>query len=130
MLSLASRMNRLNDVRRVRRALALPLVAFVGLLLRSTSATTQPSRLRDAAMAVESRSPAVASACALLHPPAAVLESQRRATPLISDALPPATPASFRASRATIAPAAERENRRPTDIAFGYDATAPPFRPV
>ena len=130
MLSFASRMNRWNDVRRVRRALALPLVAFVGLLLRSTSATTQPARLRDAAMAVESRSPAIASACALLHPPAAVVESQRRAVPVSSDALPPSTPASLRTLRATIALAVEKHNRRATDIAFGYDATAPPFRSV
>jgi len=128
MLSLASRMNRWSGVRRVRRAFALPVVAVVGLLLRTTSATTQPARLRDAAAAVESRSPAVASACALLHPPAAVFESLRRDVPGTTHALAADTPASVRTRRAAIALAVDGDHRRASEMAFGYDATAPPFR--
>jgi hypothetical protein len=128
MLSLASRVNRWSDLRRVRRAFALPLVALVGLLLRTTSATTQPARLRDAAAALESRSPAVASAGALLHPPAVVLESHRRDLPATTHALAANTAGAVRASRAAIALAADGHRRRASETAFGYDATAPPFR--
>lgn len=127
MLSLASRMTRWSDTRQIRRAFALPLVAVVGLLLRSASATTQPSRLREAVASVESRSPAIATAHWLLHPPAAVPDSQRRTTPVTSDVLAPTPTTSVRALRPAIALDVRRDAGRTSDVPRGYDATAPPL---
>ena len=126
MLSLASRMIRWSDTRQIRRAFALPLVAVVGLLLRSASATTQPSRVREAVASVESRSPGVVTACWLLHPPAAVPESQRRTAPVTSGVLAATSSVSMHVRHAALSLGDPRAARHSTGVARGYDATAPP----
>jgi hypothetical protein len=126
MPSLASRMIGWSDTRQIRRAFALPLVAVFGLLLRSASPTTQPSRVREAVASVESRSPGVVTACWLLHPPAAVLESQRRTAPVTSGVLAATPSVSTHAQRAALSMADRRAARYSTGVARGYDATAPP----
>jgi hypothetical protein len=130
MLSFASRMAGWSDTRHVRRAFVLPLIAVVGLFLRSASATTQPSRLRAAVASVESRSPTVASKGGLLHPPAAVRESQRRTAPFVPDALAPVPAGLLHTLRPAAVHGVRLDLPRVSRVARGYDATAPPPRSV
>jgi hypothetical protein len=131
MLSTASRMNRWSDVRRVRRALALPFVGvFVGLFLTTTSvATRTPTPTPQAgASSVESSSPIFENANGLLHPSAAVFDSQRRHAPVTSDFHAAVAQAFRHRIDATISIASRRDFHRSSDVARGYDATAPPTR--
>jgi len=129
MLSTASRMNRWSDVRRVRRALALPFVGvFVGLFLTTTSASTRTSTAHAGALSVESPSPIFENANGLLHPHAAVCDSQRRNAPVTSDFHAAVAQAFLHRTDATIAVASRPDLHRASDVARGYDATAPPFR--
>ena len=126
MLSLASRMTRWSDTRQIRRAFALPLVAVVGLLLRSASATTQPSRVREAVASVESRSPgdrdrvlaaSSSSRCSGLAAP-------HHAGHLGCAGGDVAV--SMHVRHAALSLGDPRATRHSTGVARGYDATAPP----
>jgi hypothetical protein len=129
MLSTASRMNRWSDVRRVRRAIALPLVGvFVGLFLTTTSASTRTSVAHSGALSVESTSPILENASGLLHPHSVVFDSQRRNAPVTSDFHAAVAQAFLHRTDATIAIASHPDPRRASDVARGYDATAPPSR--
>ena len=132
MLSTASRMNRWSDVRRVRRALALPFVGvFVGLFLTTTSGSTRTVRAQTDTSSVEATSPIFENANGLLHPHVAVFDSQRRNAPDTSD-FHAAVARGFRHRiDATIAIASRRDFHRASRVARGYDATAPPpFRRI
>jgi len=125
----ASRMNRWSDVRRLRRAVALPFVGvFVGLFLTTTSASTRTLRAGDAALSVEAASLAFECAYGLLHAPATVLDAQRRVAAFTSDLHASHADAFVVTTRADIALVAHHELARTASAARGYDATAPPFR--
>lgn len=136
MLSLASGLNRWNCGRRARRAVALPIAgAFVGLLLTTTAAQTREPSLRDASLhgdslAAESAVAILQSANGLLHSPPAVLDAQRRSTPANCDALPASAAASVGELEASIESAWRHDIARASSVARGYDATAPPIRPI
>lgn len=129
MLSTASRLKSWAEVRRVRRSFVLPLIgACVGFFLTSAYAPTTSARSRAAAASVESTTPILECSGGLLHSPPAIVDTQRRSTPVASDALAADAPASSDAECASLALVVRRAAHRAAEIARGYDATAPPFR--
>jgi hypothetical protein len=128
MVSTTSRMNRLFGVRRVRRTFATPLLtAVVGLFLTAAQAPAKSARRDDAASGIEKISAAFQAGSARAHVLTSSVDAQRRATPPVYDALPTSPRVSIAALRAQIACGVRRDAPRTTDVARGYDATAPPL---
>jgi hypothetical protein len=129
MLSPSARMNRPSDVHRLRSALILPLFAgLVGFLLTGTSVGRRTAPRADIA-SIEHSPPSLAIANGAARSPL-VVESHRRVASIGSDALAEKTFGFVNELRARPTHAARNYQPGTSSAARGYDATAPPRRPV